>query len=114
MTLVFSKTVFDENANNGLGEWRARFDPDAGVAKAFRSAAAKPGIKENRGVTMSAHQIDQRIGQLSEGMEKLDADKAKVARETIAQLETGRRAIEHRVSAPKATVSTVSPARGVA
>jgi hypothetical protein len=98
-TLAFAKTVFDEKANNGLGEWRALFSRDEGVAQAFKQAAAKPGLSlKGSTVMMSRDQIDERIGQL---------DPAKHGA-VISELEKGRHALDTKV-APKVTAAVAGP-----
>lgn len=95
---TFAGTRWDENANNGVGEWKAVFvNGDNNLAKAFGSAAGKPGLKTMGGfATLNHQQIDQRIDQL----------RAKGGHDdTISQLERGRGAIEAKASAPKVQVT---------
>ncbi|TAL37270.1 MAG: hypothetical protein EPN97_05435 [Alphaproteobacteria bacterium] len=95
---TFVRTNFDQNANNGLGEWKALFVTGGNdLAKAFSSAAGKGGLKTMGGVVpMNIEQIGHRIEQLT----------AKGGHEdTIAQLEHGRTAIEAKLS-PKVTAQT--------
>lgn len=96
---TFVRTNFDQNANNGLGEWKALFVTGGNdLAKAFSSAVGKGGLKTMGGVVpMNLEQIGHRIEQLREKGGHED---------TIAQLEHGRTAIEAKVAAPKVTAHT--------
>lgn len=93
-TLTFKNTVFKQDGNNGLGEWRAHFVTgvdEKNLAGAFGSAAAKGSLKTMGGVVQLNHtQLEARIGQL-----KAEGGHDKV----IGELEKGQKAIETRLTA---------------
>jgi len=94
--LTFSNTVFKQDANNGLGEWRAHFvtGGDQKLAGAFGNVAAKGSLSIKGGVVqLNQHQLSDRIQQLSA---------AGGHEHTIGELTKGAKAIETRLSAPVA------------
>jgi hypothetical protein len=91
--LTFSHTKFDQNANSGLGEWKAFFVTGGNdLAKAFSSAAGKGNLKTMGGVVpMNIEQIGHRITQLEGKPEHAD---------TVLQLQHGKTAIEAKLPKP--------------
>lgn len=92
-TLTFKNTVFKQEGNNGLGEWRAHFVTgvdEQNLSGAFGSAAAKGSLKTMGGVVqLNEKQLEARIGEL-----KAEGGHEKV----ISELEKGQKAVEARVA----------------
>lgn len=92
--LTFSNTVFKQDGNNGLGEWRAQFvtGGDQKLAGAFGNVAAKGSLSTKGGVVqLNHHQLADRIQQLNT---------AGGYEQTVGELAKGQKAIETRLATP--------------
>jgi hypothetical protein len=90
--LIFSRTDFDKEANNGQGEWKAYFAKDEGLAKAFGSAASKASLTTRGGiVSYNMEKLNERIGELSAVAGSED---------TLAELQKGRARLQLRIQPP--------------
>jgi hypothetical protein len=90
--LIFSRTGFDQSANQGLGEWKAYFAKDESLARAFSSAASKEGLATRGGV------VAYNIAQINERIEQLEGKDG--AEGTLEQLKRGRTVLETKTTRP--------------
>lgn len=106
----FVKTVQDKNNDTGLNEWKAIFAKED-LAKAFASAAGKPGLKAMGGVVpRNRDQVVERMKQLGADPEDQtkDAGLNPKVKDTVKELRKGLEALDIKMGIKHVVTATAT------